>query len=127
MLYLALGALVYVLVARERTREEATATREQATPPPPPPTPKQTAPATARERKRERIPRQREAKRWGEERSGWGGGERRGVVVGERRGVVGVEECVWEKDLGGARLGVYAVAEVVAVLAQHEEAVVREQ
>jgi hypothetical protein len=56
-----------------------------------------------------------------------GGGERRGVVVGERRGVVGVEECVWEKDLGGARLRVYAVAEVVAVLAEHEEAVVREQ
>ena len=41
--------------------------------------------------------------------------------------MVGVEECVWEKDLGGARLRVYAVAEVVAVLAQHEEAVVREQ
>jgi len=76
MLYLALVALVYVLVASERTREQATP------PPPPPPTPKQTAPATARESKRERIPRQREAKRWGEERSGWGRGERRGVVVG---------------------------------------------
>ena len=74
----------------------------------------------------------------GEERSGCGGGERRGVVVGERRGVCGVKECVgWRSvwgggergvtDLGGARLRVYAVAQVVAVLAQHEEAVVRKQ